>query len=73
MTPENHPDYVDVAQALEEMATRATVINEEKRNFEEVARIQETIEGWDGIPLVDTSSRLIYNVCDRLPDFFSRC
>jgi hypothetical protein len=44
------------------MATGATVINEEKRNFEEVVRIQETIEGWEGPPLVDTSSRLIYNV-----------
>ena len=59
VTPSRHPDRASVATAQTEMEKTALVINEEKRNYEELVRIQETIEGWEGPALVDTSTRLL--------------
>eukprot|EP00041_Stephanoeca_diplocostata_P026148 m.698034 g.698034 ORF g.698034 m.698034 type:complete len:674 (+) comp22898_c1_seq1:136-2157(+) len=61
VTPSNHPDHALVARAVTEMEKVAQVINEDKRNVEELTLIQGSISGWEGPALVETSSKLVYD------------
>uniref|UniRef100_A0A1X7VB84 Uncharacterized protein n=1 Tax=Amphimedon queenslandica TaxID=400682 RepID=A0A1X7VB84_AMPQE len=61
-TPESHKDYEDTVKALGNMRILCSVINEAKRRVERleaIAEWQETIEGWEGSPVVDTCSELV--------------
>ncbi|XP_076098753.1 uncharacterized protein LOC143068516 isoform X3 [Mytilus galloprovincialis] len=63
-TPQTHPDYVNIQQALEAMKKIAALINERKRKMESIeklARWQHTVEDWQGKDLLERSSELIYS------------
>lgn len=55
-TPEDHPDHADVAKAAQDMKKLADTINEDKRNAEQLPMIQDSIGGWSGPDLIETSS-----------------
>lgn len=57
ITGEGHPDYSRTCTAGAKMKTIALSINEDKRLREEVAAIQNKIDGWTGPPLSVWSSR----------------
>ncbi|GIY11990.1 hypothetical protein CDAR_449371 [Caerostris darwini] len=62
-TDEDHPDHVPVSNALAAMKEVAELVNERKRRMECLERIaewQNTIEGWEGPDVLDTSSVLIH-------------
>ncbi|XP_054708466.1 LOW QUALITY PROTEIN: spermatogenesis-associated protein 13-like [Uloborus diversus] len=62
-TDESHPDHVPVKNALAAMREVAELVNERKRRMECLERIaewQNTIEGWEGPDVLDTSSILIH-------------
>nr|XP_015909481.1 spermatogenesis-associated protein 13 isoform X2 [Parasteatoda tepidariorum] len=62
-TDENHPDHIPVTNAFAAMKEVAELVNERKRRMECLERIaewQNTIEGWEGPDVLDTSSILIH-------------
>ncbi|KAG8190980.1 hypothetical protein JTE90_010839 [Oedothorax gibbosus] len=62
-TDVDHPDHVPVTNALAAMKEVAELVNERKRRMECLERIaewQNTIEGWEGPDVLDTSSLLIH-------------
>lgn len=62
-TPENHPDFIHVEDALECVKNCANLANERKRRIEALADImlfQEKFDNWFGPKLSETSSILIH-------------
>lgn len=60
ITPAGHPDRAGVTQALETMLGVAAMINEDKRNAEQLPMIQDGIGSWVGPDLTETSSVLLH-------------
>lgn len=58
-TPPGHPDAAHVAAALDSMRGIAAAINENKRNVEDLVRLQARLEGWEGADLAATCSELL--------------
>eukprot|EP00051_Salpingoeca_urceolata_P004764 m.67537 g.67537 ORF g.67537 m.67537 type:complete len:263 (+) comp13834_c1_seq4:1650-2438(+) len=59
-TPEGHPDHENVERALDITKEIASTINEEKRNREEIVRLQASLENWEGPDILDISTKLIH-------------
>lgn len=60
----DHKDNEPVKSALEAMQRVAQLVNERKRRIESLEQIvsfQESVEGWEGQPLIDLASILIHS------------
>lgn len=63
-TKTDHPDFEPVTKALAAMREVAQLVNERKRRMECLERLtewQQSIDGWEGPDLLDTSSMLLYS------------
>ena len=60
-TEENDIEYDAVEKALELMKATADMINEDKRNMEELVELERRFEGWQGPPITVVCSKLIMN------------
>lgn len=60
----DHLDYIPVTNAYACMQRVAQLVNETKRRFESLEQlitIQESFDGWEGLPLIETCSVLIHS------------
>lgn len=63
-TSSDHTDYKPVTDAFAAMQEVAHMVNERKRRMEcleQLAELQQNIEGWEGPELLDTSTMLIHS------------
>ncbi|XP_067131007.1 rhoGEF domain-containing protein gxcJ-like isoform X1 [Centruroides vittatus] len=75
-TKTDHPDFQPVTKALAAMREVAQLVNERKRRMECLERLtewQQSIDGWEGPDLLDTSSMLLHSgEVTRAPSTWSR-